>query len=172
MSISPLKLILIQGSKKLMIEFIYNHPEFIDEAFSLALKDDQPFSWRSAWLLSDCLEKNDVRLNDYIIPILKVIQEKESGHQRELLKLLQLAELNDETIGLVFDISVKFWSDIKNKPSLRFTALRTMVQIAKTVEELKIEIHFLLDEYYLKTLSPGIRNAALKIKKGIKVKRY
>jgi len=165
MNLSPLKQILLQGYKNHMIEFLHNNPECIDEAFDLALGNNQPFSWRSAWLLSDCLEKNDIRLNDYIIPILNVIKEKEAGHQRELLKLLLLATLNEETTGLVFDISVKFWSDIKNIPSLRFTALKAMVQIAKIIEDLKIEIHFLLDEYYLKSLSPGIRNAALQIKK-------
>ena len=168
MVLSPLKQILLQGYKQHMIQFLQQNPDYIDEAFDLALGNDQPFSWRSAWLLTDCLEQNDVRITSKVNSLLAAFDDKTEGHQREYLKLLLLAELNDETNGIVFDKAVKIWSKLKNQPSLRFTALRTMIKIAEKYVELKQEIFFLLDEHYLKSLSPGIKNAALKLKKELK----
>lgn len=49
---SELEQKLISSYKKEMIPFLNNNPEFFEEAILLAIRYKQPFSWRSAFLLS------------------------------------------------------------------------------------------------------------------------
>ena len=57
------------------------------------------------------------------------------GVQRELLKILLQMELNEEDEVFLFDVCVKVWEKINKKPSVRLTALKFMVEIAKKYPE-------------------------------------
>ena len=37
-----------------------------EEIIKLAIVDKQPYSWRAAWLLWSCMDKNDQRIHKYI----------------------------------------------------------------------------------------------------------
>jgi hypothetical protein len=34
-----------------LISYLSAHPEYFEEAITLAISDKQPYSWRAAWLL-------------------------------------------------------------------------------------------------------------------------
>ncbi|PKL87698.1 MAG: hypothetical protein CVV23_13845, partial [Ignavibacteriae bacterium HGW-Ignavibacteriae-2] len=59
---SELENILITSYKDQMILFLKSNPQYFDEAIKLAISDNQPFAWRSAWLLWSCMEDNDQRI--------------------------------------------------------------------------------------------------------------
>ena len=63
---SPLEKILISSYKEEMITFLKTHPEYFDEAIRLAISDNQPFAWRSAFILFDCIDENDKRVKKQI----------------------------------------------------------------------------------------------------------
>ena len=48
---SQLEHTLMNSHKKELISFLNAHPEFFEEAVTLAIGDKQPYSWRAAWLL-------------------------------------------------------------------------------------------------------------------------
>jgi len=163
---TTLEHILTSSYKDNMISFMDTHPEYFKEAIELAISDKQPYSWRAAWLLWSCMEENDRRIQRSIKNIINVITTKNDGHQRELLKILLLMELDEEYEGFLFNVCVSIWEKINKRPSVRLMAFRVIVKIAKKHPDLFHEITFLTQNQYLDTLSPGVNKSISKMIKG------
>ena len=156
---SQLKSKLLSSYKEEMVAFLKSHPEYFNEALDLAISDDQPFAWRSAFYLGSCMDDNDARVKKYIKPILTRIKSKNDGHQRELLKILYRMKLSDKEEGIVFDTCIRLWEQIGKDPSVRITALKFILKIAKPHPELLNEITPLMQDHYLELLSPGVKQS-------------
>lgn len=166
---SKLKKVLISCYKEEMISFLKNKTEYFDEAIELAISDDQPFAWRSAWLLWSCMEYNDNRIRKYLPRIVSSLINKNDGHQRELIKILSQMELTPKHEGILFDLCLSLWEQINKSPSVRITAMRYIVKITQKHSELKKELPFLVQEQYLSTLSPGVRHSIKKMFEELKI---
>jgi hypothetical protein len=156
---------LLNSYKKEMISFMNAHPEYFEEAVELAVSDKQPYSWRSAYLLWSVIEKNDKRIQKHIKKIVNAIKNKNDGHQRELIKILLMMELDEKYEGVLFDICLGIWEQIDKSPSVRINVLKMIIKIANIHPELKQEISFLTQDHYLESLSPGARHSAFKLMK-------
>ena len=128
---------------------------------SLAIKNEKNYSWRAAWLLTR-LNDNDKRLSPFILKIIKSISAKESGHQRELLKLVEKCKLSKKQEGYLLDVCVNIWEDINIKSGTRYYAMLFILNISKRYPDIRNEIDYLIGDYYTKTLSPGIKCNILK----------
>jgi hypothetical protein len=164
---TQLKSKLISSYKEEMVAFLKSQPEYFNEAVKLAISDDQPFAWRSAFVLSSCMEDNDTRVKKFIKPILTSIKTKNDGHQREMLKILYRMKLSDKEEGMVFDVCIRLWEQINKDPSVRMTALKFILKIAKQHPELLNEIRPLIQDQYLTLLSPGVKKSIKRMIKGI-----
>ena len=160
---SVLENILMTSYKNEMISFLKSHPEYFEEAIQLAISDKQPYSWRAAFLLWDSIEENDKRIQKHIKSIVNCIQEKEDGHQRELLKILYKMKISGKYEGRIFNICMNLWEQISKTPSVRMIAFKFILKIAKKHPELFEEINFLTQEQYLESLSPGVKRSIEKI---------
>lgn len=160
---TALEHILTSSYKVEMISYMYAHPEDFEEAIKLAISNKQPYSWRAAWLLWSCMEKNDQRIQEYIKNIIDSIASKDDGHQRELLKILLQMELNEEYEGHLFNVCVSIWEKINKKPSVRFSAFKFIVKIAKKHPDLSHEIIFLTQNQYIDSLSLAAKTSLSKI---------
>ncbi len=149
--------------KNEMISFMKSHPEAFDEAIQLAITDNQPYSWRAAWLLWSCIEENDKRIQKHINKIVNAVKSKNDSHQRELLKILLMMELNEKYEGLLFDLCMNIWEQISKAPAVRVNALKLIIKIANQHPELVKEISFLAQDHYLNSLSPGARHSVSKL---------
>lgn len=154
---TPLEHTLMHSYKEGMIYFMETHPEAFEEAIKLAISDKQPYAWRSAWLLWSCIEENDQRIQPYIKDIINALSGKKDGHQRELLKILYVMDIDEEHEGFIFDLCVSVWEKINKQPSVRYNALKIILKIAKKHPELLNEIGFLTQNHYLESLSPGVK---------------
>ena len=74
--LSPLEECLTNNYKEGMIAFLKANPECWEEAIELAITNKQPYSWRAAWLLWSCLEKNDKRIQPYIQSLIDGLKDK------------------------------------------------------------------------------------------------
>jgi hypothetical protein len=146
-----------------MISFMNSHPEVFDEAVELAVSDKQPYSWRAAFVLWSVIEENDKGIKKHINKIVNAVKGKNDGHQRELLKILLMMELNEKFEGVLFDICMNVWEQIDKSPSVRVNALKMIIKIANNHPELKQEISFLGQDHYLDTLSPGAKHSVKKL---------
>ncbi|MDP3150272.1 MAG: hypothetical protein Q8N83_14215 [Ignavibacteria bacterium] len=164
---TELEHILISTYKDGMIAYMETHPEAYEEAVQLAISDKQPFAWRAAWLLWSCMEVNDRRVQKHTKEIVKSVKSKNDGHQRELLKILLLMEIDKKYEGILFNLCLNVWEEINKTPSVRMTAFKFILKLVKKHPELSKEITFLLQDRYLETLSPGVKRSISKMMKGI-----
>ncbi len=139
-----------------------SHPEFYDEAIDLAVADKHPYSWRAAWLLWSCIDKNDPRVQNHIQRILDNIRTKSDGHQRELIKILLEMYLDEKQEDYLYDLCVSLWKQTDKIPSVRFTAFKCIQKVARKYPDLTNELVLLTQAKYLDTLSPGVRRSILK----------
>jgi hypothetical protein len=156
---TALEWILTNAYKTEMISYLSTHPEDFEEAIKLAIADKQPYSWRAAWLLWSCMEKNDRRIQRYVKNIIETISDKNDGQQRELLIILQQMEINEELEGLLFNHCVKVWEKINKKPSVRLNAFKMIVKIAQKYPDLSHEIIFLTQDQYIDSLSSTVKKS-------------
>lgn len=168
---TPLEWILMEASKEEMISFMAAHPEHFDEAVRLALSDTQPLAWRAAWLLYDCMDGNDIRIRIHISDIIAAIPDRQDGHQRELLKILLRMELGEKHEGRLFDICMSVWERPAKQPSVRITAFRHIINMAKKYPELVNEIAGLTQDWHLESLSPGVRKSISRMLRDPSIKR-
>lgn len=150
---------LLNSNKSEMISFMNSHPKYFEEAIELAVTDKQPYSWRAAFVLWSVIEGNDKRIKKHINKFVKAIKNKDDGHQRELLKILLMMELDEKYEGVLFDICMNIWEQIDKSPSVRVNALKMIIKIAEKHPELKKEISFLAQDHYLESLSPGAKHS-------------
>jgi len=155
--------------KDKMVSFLKKNPNLFDETVKISLGDEEPQSWRAAWLVKHYMTKNDERLKINIKFILKALPNKKDGHQRELLKILMDMKLNEKQEGVLFDKCFTIWEDISKSSSVRGTAFSIIVSTVKKYPELLNEIEFLTQNHYVETLSPGIRNSIVKTIKELKI---
>lgn len=160
---TSLEIILITSRKAQMIAYLNVHPRDFTEAIKLAISNRQPFSWRAAWLLWSCMKENDERVFGYIDDIVRSLPGKKIGHQRELIKILLLLELEEKYQGLLFDLCLSIWQKLENKPSARFTAFKMILKIGEKHPDLKDEINFLVGNEYMNSLSAAVRKSVLKM---------
>lgn len=160
--LTPLE-ICLNNYKDKMVSFLKAHPACWEEAIKLAVSNKQPYSWRAAWLLWSCIEKNDTRIQPHIQSLIEGLTNKKDGHQRELLKILILMELTEKQESILLDFCIQLWKEIQKTPSVRFTAFRFMHSIILKYPELKNEIKFYTEKKYIETLSPGIKKSINKL---------
>ncbi len=156
---TPLEQALMTCGKNKMIAFLTSNPQYFDEAVTLAASDKQPYAWRSAFLLWSCIKDNDPKIKKHIGKLVNSISGKNDGHQRELIKILSKMKLSERQESILYNLCYELLKDINKKPSIRFTALKFMLKTAEKYEGLANEIHFVLQDRYLKTLSPGVKNS-------------
>lgn len=148
-----------------MIKWLAETPSSFEEAVKLALSDEQPYSWRAAWLLFDVIEKNDKRMKPHIKNFIKALPNCRDGHKREILKILEKFKLTDTQEGMLFDQCMNIWEQIQAQPSVRYTAFRIILGITERHPELKSEIPFLIQDHYLATFSHGVKHSLNKMLK-------
>ena len=146
-----------------MIAYMNSHPEVFDEAIELALSDKQPYSWRAAFTLWSVIKENDKRIQKHIKRIVNAVKTKRDGHQRELLKILLMIDLDEKYESKLFDICMSLWEQINNTPSVRSNAFKFILKIADKHPELKKEISFITQDHYINSLSPGAKHSIKKL---------
>lgn len=154
--------ILVNYSRDDMVSYVMSHPNKFEELIKLALSDKQAHSSRAAWLLSNCIENNYSRITKHVSEIITSLKKAKGGKQRDLIYVLSKIDLDEEQEGLLFDMCVEIWTKLSNISSVRYNAFLYLVQTANKYPELYREIILLTQDFYLETLSNGIKRVAQK----------
>jgi len=151
--------------REALMTYLLENANLADACIVWAVESTDAKGWRAAWLLYHYTKKRQAFLQPHIQAFLDAIPLKKEGHQRELLKLLEPLKLNDFQEGQLFDICMTIWEKISHSPSVRITAFRILLQIAKRYPELKTELLLFMGEDYTSTLSSGILQSFERLKK-------
>ncbi|MDE5424108.1 hypothetical protein L3073_17985 [Ancylomarina sp. DW003] len=168
MSETKLEHILTHSYKADMVAHMKSHPEDFEEAIKLAISDQQPYSWKAAWLLWSCMEKNDQRIHRYVEKIIDTIPSKCDEQVRELLIILQRMELAGYSEGKLFDTCINIWEKIGKQASIRYNAFKLMMKIIKDHPDLSKEIAFLTESCYTDSLSDNVKKSISKMTAALK----
>ena len=114
------------------------------------------------------MDEKDGRLQDYAKTIIVILPDRKYNQHRELLKILQKLEIDEELEGLLFELCVTLWKDISNQASVRYNAFKLLVKFAQKYPELSSEISFLTGSQYVNSLSAGVKRCVSKMMKGIR----
>ena len=158
-----LEFTLKNSHKNECLSYITSHQEDFPELIELSISDKQPYSWRAAWLLSNCMDNNDQRVKRYLQKIIDILPARQNSQQWSLLKVLQRIEIEPEYEGQLFDTCTIIWKNINNKPFTRFQAFKIMVAILKKYPDLSNEIKLLTDPYFTDNLSDNSRKSVFKL---------
>lgn len=160
--------ILTNSHKPEMVSYVVAHPESFKEAIKLAMADKQPYSWRAAWLLWSCMEKNDKRIRKYVKNIINILPNRKDNQKRELLKILEQMEIKEEFEGLLFNHCVNVWEKTDKQPSVRFNAFKILAKIVQRHPELSQEIISLTQNQYTESLSSTVNKSINEMIKDIR----
>lgn len=105
------------------------------------------------------MEENDTRVKKHINRIIDSIDSKPEGHQRELLKILYLMDLNEEQEGIIYSKCVDIWKKVILQPSTRYNAFKFIVRIVKKYPELIQELELLTKMHFMEGLSSGVKKS-------------
>jgi hypothetical protein len=162
---SPFEHLLLNTYKNGLIGYMRSHPEAFGEALKLSLSNNQPYSWRAAWLLWSVITKNDPRIKPYILEIIRVLPLYEDNQQRELMKILLMMDISTKHEGILFHECLKIWEKPHKQPSVRINALRLIVRIVKNHPDLALEIRQYFQDPYLDNLSYAAKRVVMKLTK-------
>jgi hypothetical protein len=149
-------------SQKEIRTFINSNVGDIEALIELAISDNKEYSFRIVWLLFKGTEKNDPRIKPFLSDLISGIENKKSGHQRELIRLIMKHELSDVQESALYDQCIVIWKDLSLKPGTRYYAFLFLHQLLLKYPELMNELRSFLTENYLETLSPGIKHSIKK----------
>lgn len=152
-------------TKEELLQFVNTTPNGFENVLNFALQNNEENTWRAAWVICHAMHKNDERVQPHSQNILDNIDGKTDGHQRQLLIILEKMSFNENQEGFLFDTCLTIWEDIQKIPSTRITAFKILVKIAKKHPELLNELELWTQEYYIDTLSAGIKNSLFRMKK-------
>ncbi len=159
-------------NKNELVKLIRDDEKLFDETLELATNQEKDNTgWRAAWIINHVIRENDQRIIPFASHILETIKEKEDGHQRELLKIIEKLDFDEKWEGKLLALSTDIWKQVNKSPSVRIVAWRILLQLAEKYPELQSEIEFLSDDRYVETLSPGIRHSFLKLRKRLTTKK-
>lgn len=142
---------------------LQNASTFPNKELSDLTTEDNPKGWRSAWTVGKFMKKNDPLVIPYIDQILEAIPHRNESHQRELLKIITKLELNDDQVGIAFNIAVSLWENLGKAPAVRYYSFKLLVKIGEKFPELKPEIKALANDQYIDSLTRGVKHSIIKI---------
>ena len=142
--------------------FVNQGEAHVRKLVDIAVSDSKDISWRTAWLLGRSINKSTNPIHKFYLKIIKGIRGKDSGHQRELIKLVIDKNLSNEEEGRLFEACVEIWKDIHKKPGTRSYACNYIHKMITKYPDLKNELAGLFDMKYLETLSPAIKKSIQK----------
>jgi len=133
-------------------------PLRLEEVWKVAL-EDKSWSWRCAWLIACFIQDLREDIDRKRLELLAVIEEKASGHQRELLRIIAGLDLDKNELGMLYDCCLNIWTDVHTSSGTRSLAMDQMMRVASELPEFNGELKAVSGPEFMASLSSGIRRS-------------
>lgn len=125
-----------------IVDYVGGSAKLFNELVNVFLNGPYRITQRSAWPLSYCIQQHPELIKPHLKRILQFA--KKSGvHdsvKRNAVRLLQFIEVPKSAQGLVADVCFIFLLDTKESIAVRIFAMNALVNLSKTLPELKNEL--------------------------------
>lgn len=125
-----------------IVKYVGNNPKRFAELVEVYLKGPYRITQRSAWPLSYCIQLHPELIKPHLKRIL-MFAKKPGVHdavKRNTVRLLQFIVVPKSAQGLVADLCFTFLQDTKEPVAVRVFAMTVLVNLSKTLPELKNEL--------------------------------
>lgn len=152
--------------KEEQLVLVKKHPECKKELLKLTLSPSHTLAWRAAWILSACMQTNDLMLQKKVAKLIQLIPECTDSHQREILKILSRMHISEKQEGALYDACTALWKNINKSGAVRYNAFCILMELCRKYPLLRYETKLLLQDHFLEPLTHGIRHSiSLLVKK-------
>lgn len=138
--------------------FLMDAPLRLEEVWKVAL-EDKSWSWRCAWLIARFIQDLREDIDRKRLELLAVVEEKASGHQRELLRIIAGLDLDKNELGMLYDCCLNIWTDVRTSSGTRSLAMGQMMRVAAELPEFNRELQAVSGAEFMASLSSGIRRS-------------
>jgi len=153
--------------KELYVSQVQGSPERFQSLLDLALEDQDPVSWRAAWILDSCDETETSLREAQICDIVKSLPSLQSkGALRSLLRMLVRHEIPDEEQGLLVDLCFRYLVSDLYPVAVKAHAMQIIYQHVLLYPELKDELITILQDQ-IENNSVGFKSRAVKLIKAM-----
>lgn len=164
---SELEHVLTHFHKAGVLSYLDRHPAGFDTALQLLVEGNKPISWRAAWLINNCMDANDNRIQPFLRDLIQLLPKSPDNLQREVLKIILQMKVDEDLEGLLFDYCIEIWKGISKQSSVRFYAFKTLVMISQKHKALSGEIVSFTQSYYTDSLSQGVKAGIYKMTRAV-----
>jgi hypothetical protein len=125
-----------------IVKYVGNNPKRIEQLVSVFLNGSYRITQRSAWPLSYCFENHPELIKPHLKKILQFTKKPgiHDAVKRNTVRLLQFIDVPKSAQGLVADLCFTFLQDTKEPIAVRVFAMTVLVNLSKTLPELKNEL--------------------------------
>lgn len=125
----------------MLIREVGDSDEKFRELLEFTLKEEDPLSWRAAWILDGADERHPELASPYISRIVNTLPSvKSTGTLRCLLRLLCRYEIVEEDQGLLIDLCFSYMTSELYPVAVKVHAMEIIYQHCLIYPELKEEL--------------------------------
>jgi len=148
------------------IQEIGNNPEYLPILMNLALYNNAPKSWRTAWMadkIHDQFPHLIIPWLDQMIQALK--NERQAGKKRHFLKLISLNKIHKKHYLFLMDYCLDAFTSGKEPVAVRVHAMQILFNLSETEPEFKPELLAIIEHEMEVHPSAGISSRGKKLAK-------
>lgn len=148
----------------LIVSYIENHPEMVDDLMNIFLNESYRLVQRSAWVVGDLGRAKPEWIKPFIPSMIEQLKSPDIhvAVKRNTMRYLQEVQLEEDIWGELLDISMKFLSKNDETVAVKVFSMTVAFNIIKHIPELKDELRIVIEDQ-LPYGTAGFKNRGQKI---------
>ena len=132
-----------------IVKYVGNNPKRFEDLVTVFLNGSYRVTQRSAWPLSYCIQHHPELIQPHLKKILQFAKKPDvhDSVKRNTVRLLQFIEVPKNLQGLVAGLCFTFLLDTKEPVAIRVFAMTVLVNLSKTLPELKNELIPIIEDH-------------------------
>ncbi len=153
----------------LTVKEIVENPEYFPVLIKTALYNNEPKSWRAAYIVDLVHDYSPELLLPYLNEVtLQLKQEKSNGKKRHFMKLISMNKIDEEHHGFLFDYCLTTLTSAKEPLAVRVHAMQILFNISDIETGLKPEILSVIEHEMEFHAAPSILSRGKKLAKKLR----
>ena len=148
-------------------------PELYRLLIEIAFYDENPKSWRAAYLVDKINDNYSELLRPFMNEMIEQLKvERNESKKRHFLKLISLNELPIEQLGFLTDFCIDVFTSDKEPVAVRVHAMQVLFNISEVQPDLKPEILLIVEHEMENHFSAGILSRGRKIAQKLRMQNF
>ena len=161
-------LLVLESSRRntdMVADIILKKPEFFSELVTILLKNENPASWKAAWVMDVVSEHQPELLDPHLEKIIEHLESfANDGSKREVLRMLSRSQIPENQVGHVITLCFDWLTTTKESVAVKMFSMEILYQISRQEPDIKMELADTI-EMRMPEESPGFQSHGKKLLK-------